>query len=104
VREGDMSETKKLKGVFALYSGMPLSIAFNVIAIVAKLIGSVASIGMPYGVYCIYKVVVSLKSGMEFSQIHQVTFVWLLVVLPIAAFFLHFIADKLYHYFFRNSI
>lgn len=82
----------------------PLSIAFNVISIVAKLIGSIASIGMPYGVYCIYKVYISLKGGMAFSQIHSMMFVWLFIALPVAAFLIHFIADKLHHYFFRNSI
>lgn len=82
----------------------PLSISFKVISVIARLVGSISSIGMPYGLYCFYRAWISYKNGIEISEIQSVFYVWLFIVLPLAAFLIYFLSDKLYYYFFRNSI
>ena len=58
----------------------PLAIATNIISVIFKVGGSVASIGIPYGIYCVYKTIVQLKTGIAFGDIKQTTFVCLFVI------------------------
>lgn len=76
----------------------PLAIATNIISVIFKVGGSVASIGIPYGIYCVYKTIVQLKAGIAFGDIKQTTFVCLFVISPFIAFALSLLFEKLSDY------
>lgn len=76
----------------------PLAIATNIISVIFKVGGSVASIGIPYGIYCVYKTIVQLKTGIAFGDIKQTTFVCLFVIFPFSAFALSLLFEKLSDY------
>lgn len=76
----------------------PLAIATNIISVIFKVGGSVASIGIPYGIYCVYKTIVQLKTGIAFGDIKQTTFVYLFVIFPFIAFALSLLFEKLSDY------
>ncbi|BAL01883.1 hypothetical protein OBV_p-00280 (plasmid) [Oscillibacter valericigenes Sjm18-20] len=82
---------------YVLYT--PLSIATHIVACAFKFAGYITSIGLPYGLYCIYKTLIQLKAGVPFAEIKQTTFVCLFVILPFAAFALNLIFDKVSEYF-----
>lgn len=82
----------------------PLAIVFKVISFASKVIGGISSIGIPFGLYCLYKDIVAMKGGTALADIHNLVFIELFVILPFASFALHFIAEKLHQYFFRNSL
>ena len=81
----------------------PLSIATNVVAVVFKIGGSLTAIGMPYGLYCAYKMIVQMRTGMKISEIEQTTFVCLFVIFPFTAFALSLAFQKLSEYFMYNK-
>lgn len=81
----------------------PLAIAFKVIALLSKLIGSITAIGMPYGLYCAYKTVMSLKGGVPLHEIGQTKFILFFIVLPIVAFAIHAVAYKIHEYLYLRS-
>ena len=68
------------------------------ISVIFKVGGSVASIGIPYGIYCVYKTIVQLKAGIAFGDIKQTTFVCLFVIFPFIAFALSLLFEKLSDY------
>ena len=76
----------------------PLAIATNIISVIFKIGGSVASIGIPYGVYCVYKTIVQLKAGIAFEDIKQTTFVCLFIIFPFIAFALSLLFEKVSDY------
>lgn len=71
----------------------PLAIATNIISVIFKVGGSVASIGIPYGIYCVY-----LNEGIAFGDIKQTTFVCSFVIFPFIAFALSLLFEKLSDY------
>lgn len=70
----------------------PLAIATNIISVIFKVCGSVASIGIPYGIYCIY-----INAGIAFGDIKPTTFVCLFIF-PFIAFALSLLFEKLSDY------
>lgn len=78
----------------------PLSICTRVLATVCKIIGSISAIGMPYGIYNIYKTIVQVNEGIAFGDIECTKWIAVFVILPFVAFALHYLFDKSSNYFF----
>lgn len=64
----------------------PIIIALSIMALGFKFVGSIVSIGLPYGIYCAYKTIIQMNAGMALADIKQTTFVCLFVILPFIAF------------------
>ena len=64
----------------------PLIIALNIMGFVFKACGSIVAIGFPYGLWCVYKVIMQLREGIAFADISQTTFVYLFVIAPFVIF------------------
>ena len=73
----------------------PVIIALNIVTMIFKLVGGIASIGLPYGLYCVYKTIVQMNAGMALADIKQTTFVCLFVILPFTAFAIAMLSEKL---------
>jgi len=76
----------------------PLAIAANVVSMVFRVGGSIAAVGIPYGLYCIYKTIEQISAGRTIYEIKQTTFVCLFIIFPFTAFAVSFIFDKLSEY------
>lgn len=76
----------------------PLAIAANMVSVVFKIGGSIAAIGIPYGVYCAYKTISQLYAGIALADIKQTTFVCLFIIFPFTAFALSLLFQKLSEY------
>lgn len=81
----------------------PLAIATRLLSVLFKIGGSVTAIGLPYGVYCIYKTVILLKDNVALGDIKQTTFVCLFVIFPFTAFAISLGFEKLADYFYNNK-
>lgn len=77
----------------------PLSIGAKVISFVCRLIGSILSLGLPYGIYCVYKTIKQLIEGIAFAEIPQTTGLLFFFILPFIAFGAAFIFENLSDYF-----
>ena len=77
---------------------MPLSIAANVLSVLFKIAGSIASIGIPYGMYCLYKIILQLSNEVALSDINEAHFVFPFFLFPFIAFALSAIFEKVAHY------
>lgn len=80
----------------------PIAIAASILSSVFKIGGGIAAIGMPYGIYCIYKTIVQLSAGIALEDIKQTTFVCLFVIFPFIAFALSLAFEKLSDYLTYN--
>lgn len=78
----------------------PLAICTRVLAVLSKFIGSISAIGMPYGIYCIYKTIVQVKEGMVLGDIESKKWITVFVIFPFIAFALHYVFDKSSAYFY----
>jgi hypothetical protein len=81
----------------------PLAIFCRIIAIVSKLAGTLSAICMPYGLYCIYKLILEIKSGVAFSQSENLFEIAAFVIFPFIAFGLYYLFDKASFYFESNK-
>lgn len=81
----------------------PIIIALNIVNMILKFVGSIASIGLPYGLYCVYKTVIQMNAGMALTDIKQTTFVCLFAILPFTAFALAMLSEKLADVLERNK-
>lgn len=112
-RQKDMQEyiTKYNKGMrkkSAIFSSLinflrytiyiPIAIATNIISVAFKIGGSIAAIGIPYGIYCAYVTVKAMYSGISLGDIKQTTFVCLFLIFPFIAFALSFVFEKVTDY------
>lgn len=86
--------TSALKEALCYIIFKPIALALNVMSVVAKLIGSALSFGMPYGIYRIIRSIVSLSDGAELADIAWWP-VWWFVALPFIAFTAEVIFDKI---------
>lgn len=50
----------------------PLSIATSVMSAFFKFCGTIFAIGMPFGLYCVYKIIVELSRGIALENIEGV--------------------------------
>ena len=82
---------------YALFA--PLSIVFKIVSFATVFIGSISAIGIPYGLYSGYRVFIQLRNGVSFAEATHKWFVGLFVILPVIAFLIHFLVDKLIDYF-----
>lgn len=80
----------------------PLSISTRVLAIVCKIIGSISAIGLPFGIYNIYKMIVQVNEGILLADIECTKWIAAFFILPFAAFALYYIFDKSSNYFVYN--
>jgi hypothetical protein len=80
----------------------PIAIAANILSSIFKIGGGIAAVGMPYGIYCIYKTIVQLNAGIALEDIKQTTFVCLFVIFPFIAFALSLAFEKLSDYLTYN--
>jgi len=87
LNEYNYYQKKRIVRGFKLVFLPPISIGLSVVAFVCKLIGMITSIGLPYGVYCTYKVVVQLYNGTPFSETAEGNFAILFMIVPFTAFF-----------------
>lgn len=72
----------------------PLSIAANVVGVLSRFVGGIIAIGMPYGVYRLYRAIVEITGGAKFNEL-KLWAVWLFVVTPFIAFFVDFVFSKI---------
>jgi hypothetical protein len=98
-RKSDKAISKNLRFVFFT----PLSIVFRIISNVAKIIGIFSSIGVFYGIYNVYKVVLQLNEGMPLAEITHKTTALIFIIFPFVALAVHWISKKLADYFYFNS-
>lgn len=73
----------------------PIIKCLNVISVAAKIIGSITAVCMPYGFYCIYKVVVQYQNGVAFSEMTHTSPIFYVVILPFIAYAVHAITAAL---------
>lgn len=81
----------------------PLSIATMIISVVAKFCGFILALGMPYGLYCLYKVIEQIINNQPLGEENYVLFVLLFVLSPFIAYALNFLFEKLSDFFSDNS-
>jgi len=82
---------KVIKGIIFL----PLSIGIYVVALVARLIGTITSIGLPYGIYCVYKVVRQLQEGIALAEIDETVLVIVFFIIPFGGFVIYYLGESL---------
>ena len=73
----------------------PISISLNVISAILKIAGSILAVGLPFGIYFLYKIIVQLHNGIPFAEVSDKTFTLLFFIFPFTAFFFHYITKKL---------
>jgi hypothetical protein len=77
---------------------MPISIALKAVAFAAKIIGGVAAIGLPYGVYCCYVVIKQLIDGVPLNEATHTIFLMWFVFLPFISFLISSLSANLAEY------
>jgi len=78
----------------------PLSIAFKLIAVATKIIGSISALGIPIGIYFAYKVALQLYSGTPLLEAEGLLYACGFIIFPFIAFSVHFISVKIAEYFY----
>ena len=73
----------------------PLAIMFRVISFVSKAAGGVAAIGLPYGLYSLYKVALQLFNGVVLTDATHTLYAGILGIFPFIAFFITYVATGL---------
>lgn len=81
----------------------PLSIATELLSIILKFIGSVTAMGIPYGVYCLYKTIVLLKQNIPLNDIKQFNYALTFLLCPFISFAMSLMFEKLSNYFSYNK-
>lgn len=81
----------------------PLAICTRIVASILRLIGCILAIGMPYGIYCIYKTAEQLVSGVSYVDIEHTKWIVPLFILPFVLFGIYYLLDKLADYFDFNK-
>ena len=81
--------------VIAFVLFMPFVISFKVLAMFLRYGGAVLSLGLPYGLYCLYQTVVQLRSGTALADISQITSACVFAIAPFAVFALSVLLEKL---------
>ena len=76
----------------------PISIALIVTSFVAKIVGILFAIPMPYGFYHAYGVFLKLRSGIALGDIIERYIVFGFVIFPFIAFFVHIMILNLSNY------
>ena len=78
---------------FVLFT--PFVIAFDIISKLLRAGGCFMSIGLPFGLYCLYKAFLQWRAGVPLCDISQTTFIGLFVIIPFAALALSVVLEKL---------
>lgn len=108
VREYEEKLKRKQARLTAVANGfkavffIPLKIASRVLSWGCRLAGTLLSLGLPYGIYCVYKTVKQLIAGFAFSEIPQTAGLCFFFILPFIAFGTAFIFENLADYFELN--
>lgn len=71
----------------------PFSIAANVLSLILKIVGSILSIGLPYGLIQLYRAIYAALKGKEMTDSYAVPIV-LFFVLPFIALFASWVCAK----------
>jgi len=82
----------------------PLVLLLKAICAVTAIIGTVSAIGIPYGIYCIYKVITQINEGIQLSETTHKLGVGLFIIIPLGALFIHLPCFKLHEHLEDRSI
>lgn len=86
---------KRIGKFFASILFPPFEITLNAMHVILKILGGLLSIGLPYGIYCIYKMIVTYQSGVSILEMEHYGGAMLFGILPFIAFALAMISDKI---------
>lgn len=78
-----------------------IKMIFSVVALVSKFLGYIFSIGMLYGIYNLYRIVV-IWNGKMSSIEGELRYVGLFLFLPFIAYIIHFVCKKTCEYLEEN--
>ena len=81
--------------VIAFVLFMPFVISFKVLAILLRYGGAALSLGLPYGLYCLYQTVVQLRAGTALVDISQTPPACVFAIAPFVVFTLSMLLEKL---------
>ena len=98
VNEYKYNQKKRFQAGMRAVFFPPLSIGFRVVSVICKLLGIITAIGLPYGIYCAYRVALQLYNGVPFGEVEQIQFVFLFLIFPFIAFFAFHITKSLSEY------
>lgn len=93
VNERNYRLKKKIKRAICAMLFLPLSIVFRVVSVVCKIIGKIALIGLPFGIYFAIRLILQLSDGVKFSDTYYTEFTIVFLGVPIFALFCSSIAD-----------
>lgn len=94
-----LARNEAIKKTLATIFFTPLSIACNVISILSRVAATFLSMGIPYGIYCGYKVFIQMREGISFFETTHRFFFIVFIVFPFAGLLLHVIFRRLYIFF-----
>ena len=103
IKQRKREHIKKIFGAFRKIVFMPFAVGLSVVSIIAKMIGYVLAITLPYGAYQLYKVALRLYDGVPFSEIGERWLVLGFFIFPFIAFAIFVIAQGLSKYL-RDNI
>jgi|GEM_PF-6192263 len=75
-----------------------LSFIVRCISFLARAVGTFSLLGLPFGLFGVHRIVSQLNENVPFSEVTHRTSALLFFVLPITAFIVHFLTDKLANY------
>ena len=81
--------------VIAFVLFMPFVISFHCLSVLLRYGGAVLSLGLPYGLYCLYQTVVQLRAGTALADISQTTSACVFAIAPFVVFALSVLLEKL---------
>ena len=74
------------------------SVALKGLSFISFFIGGISALGIPYGIYCVYKVITQINENTPLSEATHKWGIYLFIALPFVAFLIRFLADKLSKY------
>lgn len=103
----NLEKKRKIKeNIFSCFKYIffsPLAIAMGLLSALFKLCGTIVALAMPYGFYCLYKLIVTLKQNKEWTEAREVKYVVAFVIFPFIAFGMSLMFEKIANYFYENK-
>ena len=103
----NLEKKRKIKeNIFSCFKYIffsPLVIAMGLLSALFKLCGTIVALAMPYGFYCLYKLIVTLKQNKEWTEAREVKYVVAFVIFPFIAFGMSLMFEKIANYFYENK-
>ena len=72
----------------------PIILAANLLSMLTKGCGTLLAFGLPYGIYCAYKAVMQLRSGVAISEISGTKSIIWFLLMPFVAFAVSALLEK----------